>query len=98
METDKKRRDAERKRLKRLEIKNDPERRVLEKEKERYIKRKEEGKLKSIKDISRRDQKEKRDKWVAARRKYVAKRTSSRHRRAAENSPVVVVPEPDVLL
>lgn len=75
LEAERKKKDAERKRLKRLEIKNDPEKKAIEKEKERqrYQRRKEDGKLKSIKDMNRRDQKVQRQKWVNARRKYVSK-------------------------
>lgn len=61
------------KKRKYLEIKNDPELLAIEQEKRRnkYKKRKEEGKIKSIKERTPRAQREQRKKWKENSKKYV---------------------------
>lgn len=67
IKTEEHRREQQRlcKRRKYLEIKNDPELLAIEQEKRRnkYQKRKEEGKIKSIKERPPRAQREQRKKW-----------------------------------
>ncbi|XP_046975173.1 protein PXR1-like [Vanessa cardui] len=73
------------------EIKNDPEKYAIQKEKERlrYLKRKEQKKLKSIKDLTPRQQRQQRKKWKENRQRYVEKKKQARavQQMLVDNSP-----------
>lgn len=62
----------ERERIRRAQIKNDPQKyeEQRQKEKERYLKRKAEGKIKLIDDLSDRDKRAKRKKWNENNKRY----------------------------
>lgn len=79
------------KRQKYEEIKKDPEKYAAQKEKERlrYLKRKEQNKIKLIKDLTPRQQRQKRKQWKENRQRYTEKKKKEKaiEQMLVDNSP-----------
>lgn len=79
------------KRQKYEEIKKDPEKYAAQKEKERlrYLKRKEQNKIKSVKDLTPRQQRQKRKQWRENRQRYIEKKKKEKaiEQMLVDNSP-----------
>lgn len=89
---EKRKRKTELQRIRRLNNRNNPNVHELEKtkERERWKKRVEQGKIKRIRDLPRRDQKAQRAKWVESARKYREKnqhKIRDARRYIEENTP-----------